>query len=379
MQDRLRVLHIGKFYHPCRGGIETYLKTLCENLNDALDLRVLVANTSPKTISETVNGVAVTRVMNIGSLSSSPITPTLLREIVKQKPDIVHLHHPNPIAELSYLLARILHRSKLVITWHSDIVRQKNLLRLYSPMLHLLLRRAHAICVATPNHISSSAFLPYYKDKCRLTTFPVNSDALQANTKTVQRLRESVGWRPIVLAVGRLVYYKGFDVLINAMQHIDACLLIIGEGELKRALNMQIKQLGLAEKVSLIEMQEDIGSYYAACDVFVLPSTRKSEAFGFVQLEAMFFGKPVVSTRLGTGVEYVNRHNETGFTVEPNSPTALANAINQLLQDKELRDRFGENARRRVLENFTTEQAAKSVLRVYEEVLGGERLTDGEH
>jgi len=175
----------------------------------------------------------------------------------------------------------------------------------------------------------------------------------------------------IVLFVGRLIYYKGAEHLIRAMKDVDGKLLIVGEGPLEGQLRSLAAELGIEDKVAFLGRIQDreMAAYYHSCDVFVLPSIARSEAFGIVQLEAMACGKPVINTDLPTGVPKVSRNGETGITVPPADPAALTEAINNLLEDSDLRQEYGSNARRRVEERFSIKRMLDDVYRVYEKVL----------
>jgi rhamnosyl/mannosyltransferase len=367
---RLRILQVGKFYAPYRGGMETYLKALCDGLRHAVDVEVVVANTTGATVRERVDEVAVTRVGSRARVRATSIAPGYLDAIARTTADVVHLHAPNPMAELAVLVRLPARRAKLVVTWHADVVRQRVLGRLYRPVSRRLLARADAICVATPNHVRASALLPAFAGKCRTCPFGVDLDALRADPAAVAAVRARYGTRPLVLGVGRLVYYKGFEVLLEAFRGLDATLVIAGDGERRPALAARIRGLGLADRVHLVGAADDLRPLFAACDVFALPSTHRSEAFGIVQLEAMAFGKPVVSTRLGTGVDWVNAHGLTGLTVPPGDATALADALATLLASPALRARLGAAGRRRVEQEYTTAHAAEAVLAVYRELTG---------
>ena len=368
---RLRVLQVGKFYAPFRGGMETYLKHLCDGLRHAVDVDVLVANTCGETVHDVVDGVSVTRVASRGRVRATSIAPGYLHELARSTADVIHVHAPNPMAELALLALPRSRRAKVVVTWHADVVRQRVLGRLYRPVARRLLARADAICVATPNHVSGSPVLPAFAGKVRICPFGVDLDALTADARAVAAVRAQYGARPIVLGVGRLVYYKGFEVLVEAMRGLDATLLLAGDGERRLALEARVRTLGLGDRVHLLGEQPDLRPLFAACDVFALPSTHRSEAFGIVQLEAMAFGKPVVSTRLRTGVDWVNAHGLTGLTVPPGDVAALGAALATLLESPALRARLGANGRRRVRQEYTTRQATEAVLAVYRELTGG--------
>jgi rhamnosyl/mannosyltransferase len=371
---RVRVLQVGKFYAPVRGGMETYLKHLCDRLRAVVDVDVLVANTDATTVRETVDGVPVTRVASHGRVRATSLAPGYVQALASTTADVVHLHAPNPTAELALLATP--RRARLVVTWHSDVVRQRILGRLYRPVSRRLLARADAVCVATPNHVRASTLLPDFAGKIRTCPFGVDLAALRADDRAVARVRARYGTRPLLLGVGRLVYYKGFDVLVEAMAGLDATLVLAGDGPLRPALEARVRELGLGDRIVLAGAPDDLRPLFAACDVFVLPSTHRSEAFGIVQLEAMAFGKPVVSTRLGTGVDWVNAHGLTGLTVPPRDVTALRDALGALLASPAMRARLGAAGRRRVEQEYTTEHAADAVLAVYRELVGRRAIED---
>lgn len=179
------------------------------------------------------------------------------------------------------------------------------------------------------------------------------------------------GTEKIVLFVGRLSYYNGVEYLIEAMQSVNAKLLIDGDGKSREKLENMTVSLGLEERVKFLgKVSNELLKYcYQICDVFVLPSVEPTEAFGLVQLEAMAYGKPVINTLLPTGVPFVSIDGKTGLTVEPRNSKALADAINKLLSDDELRKKFGIQARNRVVENFTVDKMNEKILKVYQELM----------
>lgn len=350
---KLRVLHVGKFYPPYMGGIETHLQNLCNELRDLVDVKVFVSNDGPDTVEEVVEGVPVSRIGTKATLSAAPISPGLVMRIRREPADIVHLHHPNPVAVLAYLLSG--HRGKLVVTYHSDIVRQKKLGALFQPFLDRLLRWADAIIATSPNYLASSSILQTHRDRCHVLPYGIPVEQFeQRDEEAIAAIRERFGPR-IVVSVGRLIYYKGFDVLVRAMADVDGALVIIGEGPLRPELEAQARDLGIAGRVHFLGEihNRDIVPYYQASDIFALASVARSEAFGIVQLEAMACGLPVVNTSLDSGVPFVSLDGVTGLTVLPGGATALAGALTTLLNDEALRSRYGEAARRRVCAEFT--------------------------
>jgi glycosyltransferase involved in cell wall biosynthesis len=362
-----KVLHVGKFYPPHKGGIESHLGALCEGLHASIETEALVANPGPETIEETVNGVHVTRVGTLFNLSAASVCPGLGRRIREANADIVHIHLPNPTAILSYLASQA--RGKLVFSHHSDIVRQRVLGGLFEPILRHAFRQADAIVVATPNHITSSRVVRDYEKKCAV--IPYGIDARQfakQDEATVRDLRARFGPR-IVLSVGRLVYYKGFEYLIRAMRRVEGQLIIVGEGPLLEDLRREARNAGVANRVTILTDVGDVRPYYQAADVFVLASIARSEAFGIVQLEAMACGVPVVNTRLDSGVPCVSLDGVSGLTVAPSDDEALSSAIGRLLGDAGLRERLGAAGKQRVGEGFSVDVMTRRTLELYERLL----------
>jgi rhamnosyl/mannosyltransferase len=306
---------------------------------------------------------------SLGKLLSCSIAPTYPLWARKFDPDLIHVHLPNPLAELSGLLAK--RDVPVVAQFHSDVVRQRNLLKVYGPFLEAFYRRASCIIVPTPRHIEISQFVSRHRDKCRVVPFGVplsRFDLDEDGKKKVDGLRDGM---PSVLCVGRLVSYKGVEYLLRAMESVKARLWIIGVGPLEDSLKHLAAQLGLTDRVQFLGKvsEADLMAYYHACDVFVLPSITNAEMFGVVQLEAMACRKPVISTDLPTGVSWVNQHEKTGYIVPRENVGELAGAIRRLLDSAQLREEMGEAGRTRVEENFTSTKMAEAMLQVYQEML----------
>jgi rhamnosyl/mannosyltransferase len=368
MSKALRVLHVGKFYPPHNGGMETHLRTLCRELNHFADTRVIVANDRRETSVEQIDGVTVTRAGRALQAGSSPICPQMCRLIGQSDADIIHIHLPNPIALIAYWASG--HKGRLVITYHSDILRQRFLSGAFLPILQQALHRATAIISASPNYIECSPVLNPWRSRCHVIPFGIDPTHFEEeNTSETDIIRSRFGPR-IVLGVGRLVYYKGFQYLIEAMQSVDGCLLLIGDGPLRAELESCAKNSGVSHKVHFLGSIEDIRPYYKAADVFALSSCARTEAFGIVQLEAMASGKPVVNTNLDSGVPFVSKHGLTGLTVPPRNPAALATAINTILNDRVLAAAYGNAARQRVLTEFTLTLMVQRTLDLYNQVAG---------
>ena len=366
---RLRVLHVGKFYPPHMGGIETHLQALCRELRKSVDLRVVVASDDHNGAEQVLDGVAVSRLPTRLSLASAPLCPGMIGSIRTADADIVHIHMPNPTAVVAYLASR--YAGRLVVTYHSDTVRQKFLGAMFEPWLHAALRRSSAIIATSPDYQRTSPVLARYQDRCHVIPYGIPVEQFErCDPGAVNSLRQKYGDR-LVLSVGRLVYYKGFEYLIRAMNLVRGKLLVIGDGPLRAKLDHLVTGLGLGDKVIFAGeiRNEQVVPYYKAASVFALASVARSEAFGIVQIEAMAAGLPVVNTRLDSGVPFVSLHQETGLTVEPADPVALAAAINHLLDDESLRRSLGSAAHRRALQQFSLAAMTSRTLALYDAVL----------
>jgi len=364
----MRVLQLGKFYDPFVGGMETVLKEVCESLAEQVHFEVVVANTRFRTERED-GKVPVTRVASMGKLFSCSIAPSFPLWARRFDPDLIHVHLPNPLAEVSALLAD--RDIPVVAQFHSDVVRQRKLLRVYGPLLEAFYRRASCIVVPTARHIEISPFVSKYRDKCRVVPFGIRISSFELPETTQKKVDELRDGLPSVLCVGRLVPYKGLEYVIRAMEDINARLRIIGTGPLEYSLKSLAHERGVADRVEFLgeASAEDLVAHYHACDVFALPSITNAEMFGVVQLEAMACRKPVISTNLPTGVSWVNQHGKTGYVVAPGNVAELAQSIKLLMSNPQLRAEMGAAGRMRVEQHFTSTRMAAAMLEVYEEML----------
>jgi glycosyltransferase involved in cell wall biosynthesis len=367
----MKVLHVGKYYPPHHGGMESHLATLCRELAREVEVEVVVSNHGARTVRERLDGVALTRVGTPLTLASAAVSPGMARAIRQARADVVHFHHPNPTGVLSYLASGS--RAPLVVTYHSDIVRQRVLGALFAPVLHRFLGRAHAIVASSPDYAASSPVLRRHAARVRVIPFGIGAEAFeQPDPNAVAALRAELGPR-VVLGVGRLVYYKGFEYLVRAMADVPGTLVLVGDGPLAGRLREVAGEAGVEGRVRFAGAVPRLAPYYAAADVFVLPAVARSEAFGLVQLEAMAAGLPVVNTRIDSGVPFVSPGGETGITVPPADAAALAAALRRLLDDAPLRRRLGEAARARVRERFGLARMAADTLALYREAAAGGR------
>jgi len=378
----MRVLHIGKFFPPYPGGIERYCAELAAEQNAHSVSAALLAHAEPGTWRSRqlrVGNVDVMLAACHGQLLYAPVSPTfpllLARTLRKFKPDLLHLHLPNTSAFWA-LLSSAAKRLPWIVHWHADIPldtgkrRLRTAYRLYRPWEQALLRRASAIVATSTPYFDASAALQPWRSKVRVIPLGIGSEPVPNDTEN------SMPWpaRGLrLLAVGRLSYYKGFDVLLRALAVVpQAQLLLIGDGECKPALQALAAELDVDRRVRFAGHVDDIAvaRAYAEADVFCLPSLDRAEAFGLVLLEAMRASLPTVASDVpGSGIGFVVRDRETGLLVPPNDPTALAAALTELAADAEQRRRYGVAGRQRWHDEFTLERSAERVLALYAAVL----------
>ncbi len=366
----MNILHIYKDYYPVLGGIENHIKLLAEEqARRGHEVTVLVTNTARATVVEERNGVRIVKAGRLANVSSAPISLSFAWHLVRMRPDIAHLQFPYPPGEVAnWLLGR---SRRTVISYQSDIVRQQGWLRFYRPVMWRVLRAADRLVASTPNYVATSPYLSHLKDKCSVIPLGIGVERFRhADEEAVADIRHRHG-APLLLFVGRLRYYKGLQYLIRAMKQVPARLLIAGIGPTQAEWEGLVQELGLSEKVVFLGEvpDEQLPALYHAADVFDLPASHRSGAYGLVQIEAMASGTPVVCTELGTGTSWVNQNGKTGLVVPPCDPAALASAMSRLLDDDELREALGARAAVRAREEFSAAVMIDRVLALYAELL----------
>lgn len=366
----MRILHISKYYEPFKGGIEKVILELASgSVKAGHEVVVLSSNVDWRYKEDMIEGVKVVRLPRMGVAFSQPLTMSFLWKAKKwmEWADVVQVHTPNPLAELSFMVQDV--KKPLVATYHCDVVRQKALYKVYEPVSDKLLARADKITVSTPNHVEYSKPLQDYKNKIEVIPFGVRAKHAQktmAVNEHLKKIKDELG--DYFLFVGRLVPYKGVDVLLHAMRQVKENLVVIGQGPRWEAWYMLAQDLGVADRVRLIGRVDDdneFGAYIHGCHSLVLPSIDESEAFGIVLIEAMSCGKPVITTKLKSGVPWVNDKGVTGLEVMPKDAEGLAKALNTLGQDHDLRLKMGEAAKKRFQTMFQVDTMVNSYLNLY--------------
>jgi len=361
---RLSVLHIFKVYYPdLFGGTLSVIRDICAGLKDIYAASVLVCSKFGGQRRIVVNDVAVERVRSFGDVLSLPAAPTyplrLWRRIAEH--DLLALHAPFPLADLVFALG--LGRSRpLVVHWHADIVSHATLRRFVEPLMRRTLRRAEAIIVSDAVLIENTPLLREFANKCHAVPFGVDVSKYDRPDRVNARGR-------LVLACGRLVPYKGFDVLVRAAVGRNFEVWIVGEGREHERLEQLIKELGVKDRVRLLGSLPDSERARLMCiaDVFAMPSVTNAETFGLVQLEAMAAGCPIVNTSLDTAVPRVARHGMEAVTVPPGDSEQLGEAIDSLIADPERRCHMGEAARHRAMTKYSTDAFGKGIEIIYRE------------
>lgn len=360
-----KVLQVNKYYSPDIGGVETVVKQYSEYLTqESYDVTVLAVSKDfcLRTTSEEINGVKVVRCSSFGTFMSMPISLSFLFHyiILSLKCSVIHFHEPFPLASLTSLLyvLGVFRRKKIIVTWHSDIIKQKVFKSFVEIFQRLLLRRADIITTTSPNMITFSRLLSRYSHK--VTVLPLS---IVPNVYNIQD-------DSYILYLGRLSYYKGIDVLLKAYSDSNKKLklILVGDGDnsIVQLINEYKDILGnKLEFVNRFVTENEKWEYIRRCSFFVFPSVQPSEAFGIIQLEAMLCSKPVINTNLPTGVPYVSLDNVSGITVEPNNIDELRIAINKLSSDEDYRNRLGIGAKDRVYGNFTNDKVLESLLKIY--------------
>lgn len=369
----MKILQLGKFY-PLKGGVEKVMYALAEKLSEqGIDCDAMFASKDGHAEDIQLNEhchIYICR--TFFEAKATMIAPTMVTTLqqVCNRYDIIHVHHPDPMAALALYVSGF--KGHVVLHWHSDIIRQNKLLKFYRPLQSWLIRRADVILGTSPVYLKQSEALADVQSKCRC--IPIGIYETEAKETIVSRIREQYHGKHIVFSLGRLVLYKGYEYLIEAARYLpdDYVVLIGGSGHQHYHLQELITSQGLQDKVKLLGFLADevLGSYFEACDLFCLSSIDKREAFAIVQVKAMEHGRPVVSTNIpGSGVPWVNQNGVSGLTVPPCDSHALAQAIEEVCSDELRYQHFCQQARQRYEKLFRMEDMIAACKALYEEMM----------
>lgn len=386
----MKILHLSKFYPPVPGGIENFVRDLAATqVKHGHRVHVLAHQTdfARPTALEHPDGVAVERIRTFGQLAYAPVTPEfplyLRRAIRRFQPDVIHAHLPNVSA---FWLLFCPKTCPLILHWHADVVASKIdrklsfLYHFYKPWETALLKRADAVIATSRDYLEHSAPLRPFRKKCHVIPLGLDSarlalpekNSMPDGTPTIKP-PPSPDFDFTVLSVGRFSYYKGFKYLVEAAEKTPRVrYIIVGDGPEYASIKRMVAENHMESQVLLPGSvdRETLARLFRTCDVFCLPSIERTEAFGLVLLEAMYFEKPLITAKIsGSGVISVNRHGETGFQVPPEHPEALAEIIGFMEKNLIIRKKMGIHARRRFLNCFPIEFIVNEIDRTITSVL----------
>ena len=370
----MNILQLGKFY-PIRGGVEKVMYDLAVGVSERGIRCDMLCASAENYVAGTIainDFCNVTIKPTVVKMSATMLAPALIRELrqVAGSYDIIHIHHPDPMACLALFLSG--YSGKVVLHWHADILKQKRLLKLYAPLQNWLIKRANVIVGTTPIYVAESPFLRTVQHK--VNYIPIGVLPIRGQQDRVDAIKKRYQGKHLIFSLGRLVDYKGYEYLIRSAQYLDHDFHIVigGKGPLEIKLKALIEQLNLNDKVTLLGFvtDEDVSAYYMAADIFCLSSIWKTEAFAIVQIEAMSCGKPVISTDIpGSGVSWVNKHEVSGLVVERKNPKALALACKKICADLKFEQCLQRGSRKRYEAYFTRDKMVEKCLSIYAQTL----------
>jgi glycosyltransferase involved in cell wall biosynthesis len=395
MEQRIRVCHLGKYFPPASGGMETHVRVLaqgqaalgadvtvvCVNHRDSSGADVTWRRFARTATAHEQDGpVRVFRAGRIASVAKLDVCPSLFRilaNIRRDGIDLLHLHTPNPTALLT--LAAWGRSIPLVVTHHSDVVRQRVLGLALRPFERLVYGRARLALTTSPEYASGSPLLHRFLDRVRPLPLGIDLNPYITPTDAALKHADLIRCRhlgPIWLSIGRLVYYKGLDNAVRALPHVPGTLMVVGTGPLERRLRDLAQEIGVADRVVWCGKlgDDELAGAYRAATALWFPSNARSEGFGLVQVEAMASGCAVINSPVPhSGVAWVCRHEREGLTVLLNDPLALAAAARRLLDEPGIRDRLAAAGRDRAIREFDYRTMAARSLDIYAEALGTSR------
>jgi glycosyltransferase involved in cell wall biosynthesis len=373
----MRVLHFYKDYFPDSiGGVEQVIRQLCVGTGRlGVTNEVLTLTRSKDLRPFDFEGHTVRRVPLDLNIASNGISFAAFGELKRRAAacDVVHYHFPWPFMDLAHFVAGV--DKPTLVTYHSDIVRQKMLLRLYKPLKHKFLQSVDTIVATSPNYLASSAVLDRYRAKTRTITYGLDKSIYpQPEPARLDKWRAAAGDK-FFLFVGVLRYYKGLHILLDAVAGSDYPVVIVGAGPIEEELKAHAERLGLKHVMFVGAVDDaDKVALLTLCYAVAFPSHLRSEAFGISLLEGAMYGKPMISSEIGTGTSYINIHQETGLVVPPSDPQAFGDAMRTLWDNPALARAMGERAEARYQQLFTAETMASSYNALYHELVARRAL-----
>ena len=368
----MRVLHVYKTYYPdTRGGVEQAIFQICESCRKfGIESEVLTLSSNPIPEKITIGTHQVTRSLENFNIASTGFSFEIFKNFQKKisKFDLVHYHYPWPLMDLMHFFAKS--NKPSIVSYHSDIVKQKFLFRIYQPLMRKFMNDVDLIIAASPNYAESSPHLRNFTNKIKIIPYGLDQNfyddcKFDKKSKWTQKYPEG-----FFLFVGVLRYYKGLHLLLKASQNRKYPILIAGDGPMHRKLRLQALDLKL-DNVHFLGAVEDEEKFellrHARCIVF--PSNLRSESFGISLLEGAMFGKPMISSEIGTGTSYININGITGIVTPPNDPISLQEAMDNIWNNTEMAESMGKAAKKRFDQLFTSDLMGKLISNAYHDVV----------
>lgn len=369
----IRVTHIYKQYFPeMQGGLEETIRQIANfTTNRGISNTILTTTNIRMPYSQQFHEAKIIKYKQDFRILSTPISFEFFSKFKTEirNTDLLHFHFPWPFGELCYLLSST--KKPVIVTYHSDIVKQKNVKKVYKVLMNKFLEKANVIVATSNAYINSSKDLRPYRSKCVTIPLTIKADRFPSvNMEKSEKEVEDNHGKDYFLFVGVLRYYKGLEYLIKAMKNVDNLLLIAGKGPEELKLKYLVQKHNINNVKFLGHVSDRVlPALYSLCKAFVFPSCERSEAFGVSLLEASYFGKAMISTELNTGTSYVNKHNETGLVVPAKNIPALQNALNILNRNEELCLLFGNNAKERLKNKFDSNMVLSQYIDIYKRVI----------
>lgn len=369
----MRVLHFFKTSFPdSMGGIEQVINQLARGatkLGVDVDVLSLTPDRVPRTIE--IDGYQAHRARLDFQIASTGFSASAFLRFAQlaKKADVIHYHFPWPFMDVVHFATGV--KKPSIVTYHSDIVRQKHLLTLYRPLKRRFLASVDRIVATSPNYLATSDVLKRFSDKVSLIPYGLDKSTYpEPAPERLAHWRKQLGPK-FFLFVGVLRYYKGLHILVEAAQGVDYPIVIVGAGPIEQELKAQVAQLGLRNIHFLGQLpDEDKVALLTLCCGVVFPSHLRSEAFGISLLEGAMYGKPMISSEIGTGTTFVNIGDETGLVVPPSDPAALRQAMRYLWEHPEEASEMGRRAEKRYWDHFTADKMVKSYVDLYQSLAG---------
>lgn len=364
----MRVLHFYKTSFPdTMGGTEQVINQIARGavkLGVQTDVLSLTPEQVPRTIE--IDGYQAHRARLTIQIASTGFSASAFLRFAQlaKKADVIHYHFPWPFMDVVHFATRV--KKPTVVTYHSDIIRQKNLLKLYRPLKWKFLGEMTRIVATSPNYLTTSEVLAKYKHK--VDVIPIGLDKSTYPDPSTEKLtywRQKLGPK-FFLFVGVIRYYKGLHILMEAAQGIDYPIVIVGAGPIEEELKVQAARLGLRNVYFLGFLPDDDKvALLTLCYGVLFPSHLRSEAFGISLLEGAMYGKPMISSEIGTGTTFINIAGETGLVVPPSDPLALRQAMQYLWENPEQAAEMGRRAEARYWAHFTADRMVRSYVDLY--------------